>query len=100
MNNFELQVQARKILDNIAFMPFEQCQPLTRGFESIPARPGIYAVRHRTGGLLYIGKTKSLRGCFSGGHKAFCGLGSIDIMTRMCELQYKSLHTGEIPRYY
>ena len=71
MNNSELQVQARKILDTIAFMPFEQCQPLTRSFESIPARPGIYAVRHRTDGLLYIGKTKSLRGRFSGGHKAF-----------------------------
>lgn len=71
MNNSELQVQARKVLDTIAFMPFEQCQPLTRGFESLPARPGIYAVRHRTDGLLYIGKTKSLRGRFSGGHKAF-----------------------------
>jgi GIY-YIG catalytic domain len=71
MNNSELQVQARKILDTIAFMPFEQCQPLTRGFENLPARPGIYAVRHRTDELLYIGKTKSLRGRFSGGHKAF-----------------------------
>jgi GIY-YIG catalytic domain len=71
MNNSELQVQARKILDTIAFMPFEQCQPLTCEFESIPARPGIYAIRHRTDGLLYIGKTKSLRGRFSGGHKAF-----------------------------
>ena len=71
MNNSQLQVQARKILDSIAFMPFEQCQPLTRGFESIPPRPGIYAVRHRTDELLYVGKTKSLRGRFSDGHKAF-----------------------------
>jgi hypothetical protein len=71
MNDSELQVQARTILDTIAFVPFERCQPLTRGFEYIPARPGIYAVRHRTDGLLYIGKTKSLRGRFSGGHKAF-----------------------------
>jgi excinuclease UvrABC nuclease subunit len=67
----ELQAQARKILDAIAFTPFEQCQPLSRGFENIPARPGIYAVRHKTEGLLYIGKTKNLRGRFSGGHKAF-----------------------------
>jgi excinuclease UvrABC nuclease subunit len=67
----ELQTQARIILDAIAFMPFEQCQPLSRGFENIPSRPGIYAVRHKTDGLLYIGKTKSLRGRFSGGHKAF-----------------------------
>jgi hypothetical protein len=67
----ELQTQPRRIMDAIAFIPFEQCQPLNRGFESIPARPGIYAIRHRTDGLLYIGKTKSLRGRFSGGHKAF-----------------------------
>ncbi|MEG4862052.1 MULTISPECIES: GIY-YIG nuclease family protein [unclassified Microcoleus] len=70
-NDSDIQIQARRILDAIAFIPFEQCQPLTRRFESIPARPGIYAIRHRTDGLLYIGKTKSLRGRFSGGHKAF-----------------------------
>jgi excinuclease UvrABC nuclease subunit len=67
----EIQAQAREILDQIAFIPFEQCRPLSREFQNIPARPGIYAVRHRTDGLLYIGKTKSLRGRFSGGHKAF-----------------------------
>jgi excinuclease UvrABC nuclease subunit len=67
----ELQAQARRILDAIASTPFEQCQLLSRGFENIPPRPGIYAVRHKTDGLLYIGKTKSLRGRFSGGHKAF-----------------------------
>jgi excinuclease UvrABC nuclease subunit len=67
----ESELQARRILDEIAFAPFEQCQPLSRGFENIPPRPGIYAIRHRVDGLLYIGKTKSLRGRFSGGHKAF-----------------------------
>jgi excinuclease UvrABC nuclease subunit len=71
MNDSQLQNQARSVLDSIAFMPFEQCQPLRRGFESIPPRPGIYGIRHRTDGLLYVGKTKSLRGRFSGGHKAF-----------------------------
>ena len=70
-NDSELPIQARRILDAIAFTPFEQCQPLNRGFGGIPARPGIYAIRHKTDGLLYIGKTKSLRGRFSGGHKAF-----------------------------
>jgi hypothetical protein len=48
----ELQTQARRILDAIAFMHFEQCQPLSRGFENIPSRPGIYAVRHKNDGLL------------------------------------------------
>lgn len=70
-NDSELQAQAKEILNTIAFTPFEECQPLSREFSTIPARPGIYAVRHRTNGLLYIGKTKSLRGRFSGGHKAF-----------------------------
>ncbi|MCJ8279782.1 MAG: GIY-YIG nuclease family protein [Rivularia sp. ALOHA_DT_140] len=70
-NDSELQIQARKILDAIAFTPFEQCQPLSREFASIPARPGIYAIRHKSDGLLYIGKTKNLRSRFSGGHKAF-----------------------------
>jgi excinuclease UvrABC nuclease subunit len=70
-NDSELQAQAREILNTIAFTPFEEYQSLSREFSTIPARPGIYAVRHRTDGLLYIGKTKSLRGRFSGGHKAF-----------------------------
>lgn len=67
----EIQAQARRILDEISFSPFAQCQPISREFSGIPARPGIYAIRHRTQGLLYVGKTKSLRGRFSGGHKAF-----------------------------
>nr|WP_242018181.1 GIY-YIG nuclease family protein [Synechocystis sp. FACHB-383] len=58
-------------MDAIAFTPFEQCQPLSRDFKDIPDHPGIYAVRHKFQGLLYIGKTKSLRGRFKGGHKAF-----------------------------
>ena len=70
-NDSELQIQARRILDAIAFTPFEQCQPLSREFASIPARPGIYAIRHKSDGLLYIGKTKNLRSRFSSGHKAF-----------------------------
>ena len=70
-NDSELQTQARQILDAIAFTPFEQCLSLSREFANLPARPGIYAIRHKTDGLLYIGKTKSLRGRFTGGHKAF-----------------------------
>jgi excinuclease UvrABC nuclease subunit len=67
----DLKIQAKVILDAIAFTPFEQCQPLNRKFDNIPARPGIYAVRHKIDELLYIGKTKNLRSRFSGGHKAF-----------------------------
>ena len=70
-NHSEVQNQAQRILDAIAFTPFEKCQLLSRDFSSIPARPGIYGIKHKTDGLLYIGKTKSLRSRFSGGHKAF-----------------------------
>lgn len=71
MNESDLYAEARRILDAIAFTPFEQCQPLSREFANLPTRPGIYAIRHKTEGLLYVGKTKSLRGRFRGGHKAF-----------------------------
>jgi excinuclease UvrABC nuclease subunit len=66
-----LRAEAQRILDALAFMPFDRCLPLNRQFEDIPASPGLYAVRHEHQGLLYIGKSKSLRGRFSGGHKAF-----------------------------
>ncbi len=67
----EVKQQARDILDAIAFTPFEECQSLNRDFSNIPDRPGIYAIRHKYEGLLYVGKTKSLRSRFKGGHKAF-----------------------------
>lgn len=67
----EIQKQAKSILDAIAFTPFEECQALNRDFSNIPDLPGIYAIRHKYEGLLYIGKTKSLRSRFKGGHKAF-----------------------------
>jgi len=71
MTMTDRQDQARQILNTLAFQPFENCQSLNRTFTHIPARPGLYAIRHRSIGLLYIGKSKSLRGRFSGGHKAF-----------------------------
>ena len=67
----EIQKQAKSILDAIAFTPFNLCQFLNRDFSNIPDLPGIYAIRHKYEGLLYIGKTKSLRSRFKGGHKAF-----------------------------
>ncbi|MGK7924801.1 MAG: GIY-YIG nuclease family protein [Spirulina sp.] len=66
-----IQLEARQILDTLAFTPFEQCQPLSRKFDTIPARVGLYAFRHASEGLLYIGKAKNLRDRFRGGHKAF-----------------------------
>ncbi len=65
------QQQARLILNRLAFMPFEQCRSIDRKFKHLPARPGIYAIRHQTEGLLYLGKTNDLSTRFNGGHKAF-----------------------------
>ena len=66
-----LQQEARQILDNLAFTSFEDCQPLSRDFETIPARVGLYAFRRISEGLLYIGKAKNLRDRLRGGHKVF-----------------------------
>ncbi|WP_414619117.1 GIY-YIG nuclease family protein [Calothrix sp. CCY 0018] len=100
INDSQLQIQAQRILDAIAFTPFEQCYPVSREFANIPARPGIYAVRHKTDGLLYIGKTKSLRGRFSGDTKLFCGHGLINIVMKIFVLQYSQFLTGKTLSYY
>lgn len=66
-----IQLEARQILDTLAFTPFAQCHPLSREFATIPARVGLYAFRHSSYGLLYIGKAKNLRDRLRNGHKAF-----------------------------
>ncbi len=71
MSDSDTQQQARIILDRLAFMPFDLCQSLSREFDAVPARPGLYAFRHCEIGLLYIGKSKNLRDRLRGGHKAF-----------------------------
>ncbi len=63
--------RARAILDQLAFTPFEHCLAITREFDDLPQRPGIYAIRHQREGLLYLGKTNNLGTRFNGGHKAF-----------------------------
>jgi excinuclease UvrABC nuclease subunit len=67
----DTQQQAQAILDQLAFMPFDQCLAIDRKFSQLPALPGIYAIRHYTQGLLYLGKTNDLGTRFNGGHKAF-----------------------------
>jgi excinuclease UvrABC nuclease subunit len=71
MANPDTKQQAKIILDRLAFTPFDLCQLMSRDFEDVPARPGLYAFRHREFGLLYIGKSKNLRDRLRGGHKAF-----------------------------
>lgn len=64
------QKEAEAILDYLASIPFENCIVLSKEFRELSMNAGIYAVRHCTLGILYIGKTRTLRDRFRGGHKA------------------------------
>lgn len=66
----EAEIRARKILESLLSRPLSHCSPIERSFSSLSAEPGIYAVRHRTEGLLYVGKTQDFKERFRGGHKA------------------------------
>jgi excinuclease UvrABC nuclease subunit len=66
-----LNAEAQIILENLSSMPFDDCYPLSRDFLNVPTCPGLYAVRHRTEGILYVGQTIKLRKRFKDGHKAF-----------------------------
>ncbi|MBD2329683.1 GIY-YIG nuclease family protein [Alkalinema sp. FACHB-956] len=62
--------EAERILDRFQSVPFDTCHVLTRQFETVPARTGIYGFRHRTDGLLYIGKATNIQRRLRSGHKA------------------------------
>ena len=65
-----IEQEAETILHFLASVPFHDCVPLSKEFRQLPMSAGIYAVKHRTLGILYIGKTRTLRDRFRGGHKA------------------------------
>ena len=65
------QQQATEILDRLVLVSFNLCLEIARSFRHLPRAPGIYAIRHRTEGLLYLGKTNDLSTRFNGGHKSF-----------------------------
>jgi excinuclease UvrABC nuclease subunit len=62
--------EAERILDRFRSMPFEMGHVLTRQLETVPARTGVYAFRHRLDGLLYIGKASNIQRRIRNGHKA------------------------------
>lgn len=72
-NNFESVTQeGLAILETLASLPFEDCYSLSREFVNrLTKQPSIYAVKHRTQGILYVGKAKYTRERFRDGHKAF-----------------------------
>lgn len=66
----ETETQARAILDALMNQPFASCVPISRDFATLTTKPGLYAVRHRTEGLLYVGKAQDIKERFRGGHKS------------------------------
>jgi excinuclease UvrABC nuclease subunit len=64
------QQEAQAILDYLAPVPFKDCIELSKEFLELPMQAAIYAVKHRQLGILYIGKARTLRDRFRGGHKA------------------------------
>jgi predicted GIY-YIG superfamily endonuclease len=66
----EIEVQAREILNFLVQLPFSNCVRISRDFAELTTKPGIYAIRHRLEGLLYIGKAQDIKERFRGGHKA------------------------------
>jgi hypothetical protein len=65
-----IEIQARAILDSLMQRPFADCVLISRDFAHLTTKPGIYAVRHRDEGLLYVGKAQDIKERFRGGHKA------------------------------
>jgi predicted GIY-YIG superfamily endonuclease len=66
----EIEIQAHEILYFLVQLPFSDCIPMSRDFARLSSKPGIYAIRHRLEGLLYVGKTQDIKERFRGGHKA------------------------------
>jgi excinuclease UvrABC nuclease subunit len=65
-----LNKEATRLLQILSTTSFQQCCPLSREFNELPNRPGLYAIKHRTQGILYIGKSGNVKSRLRGGHKA------------------------------
>lgn len=65
-----IETEALRLLEIFSSTPFSDCHPLTRNFEDVPARAGIYGFRHLDQDLLYIGKARDIRQRLRNGHKA------------------------------
>jgi excinuclease UvrABC nuclease subunit len=70
MDEDQCQQAAIEILDRLTAMPFEDCCKLDKTLQYLPKKSGIYAVKHRNEGILYVGKSFNIRNRFMGGHKA------------------------------
>ena len=89
------QRSAQAILDYLVSVPFEDCIPVSKEFRELPMSAGIYAVRHRSLGILYIGKTRLLRDRFRGGHKAMLWAFIEDLRVGDIRIVFRSLNFDE-----
>jgi hypothetical protein len=74
MNDAEIKAEALRILQILIHSSFDECAPLSKKFESLPNRMGIYAVIHRPQEILYIGKAANLRYRFMEDTRHWLGL--------------------------
>ena len=65
-----IETEASKLVEIFTTTPVLECRPLTRDFQTVPARNGIYGLRYVDQELLYIDKAGDIRKRFRGGHKA------------------------------
>ena len=88
------QREAEAILSYLMSIAFDDCVALSKEFRELPMAAGIYAVRHRSMGVLYVGKTRLLRDRFRGGHKALLwafieGLQAVDTRITFYTLEFE-----------
>ena len=89
------QRSAQAILDYLVSVPFEDCIPVSKEFRELPMSARIYAVRHRSLGILYIGKTRLLRDRFRGGHKAMLWAFIEELRVGDIRIVFRSLNFDE-----
>jgi hypothetical protein len=65
-----LREEAARLLRVLVETPFQECHVLSREFRELPNCTGLYAIKHQTQGVLYIGKSGNIRSRLRGGHKA------------------------------
>jgi GIY-YIG catalytic domain len=94
----DIGIQAREILNSLVELPFADCIPISRDFAGLTTKPGIYAIRHRLEGLLYIGKAQDIKERFRGGHKAITwswleDYDHRDVAIAICEIDFQQWQT-------
>lgn len=66
--------QVTRIVQLLNRIPFEDCYEGSPDGRTLPRVPGLYAVKHRDGQTLYIGRSNNIRNRFRDGHSVFVEL--------------------------